>query len=247
VPGQGGDDSEGEEEEEQDDLARRARAQADAEAMQRRRVTTPAAAQPAAASDEAAVRPGGGYGRNYRPALRLLADLSEAGATAVVARGGRGGRGNASIDESKLGSQRDASEAGGEGDVVPLLMELKAVADVGLVGAPNVGKSTLLVRHSLELASPIADAHSPGVPDQRAAGGCGLRVHHAATAAGARAGVWGGRRRVARLAGGGGAAGARHAGRHSGPGGGRARQPRAGACRRASRQCCACGGSGQRL
>ena len=148
VPGQSDDDSEGEEEEEDDDT-RRARAQADAEAKQRRR-KAPAAEPVAAAGDAAAVRASEGYGRNYRPALRLLADLSAAGATAVVARGGRGGRGNASLDDSKLGSQRDTSEAGGDGGVIPLLLELKAVADVGLVGAPNVGKSTLLVRGAAE-------------------------------------------------------------------------------------------------
>ena len=143
MPGQSDDDdSDGDED---DDDVRRARAQADGDAKQQRRAA-PAAKQPPVVVDDAAVTAGGGYGRNYRPSLRRLADLSEAGATAVVARGGRGGRGNASLDDSKLGSHRDASEAGGEGCVLPLLLELKAVADVGLVGAPNVGKSTLLVR-----------------------------------------------------------------------------------------------------
>jgi GTP-binding protein len=141
VPGQSDDDdSDGDE----DDDVRRARAQADGDAKQQRRGAP--AAKHVVDADDAAVTAGGGYGRNYRPSLRRLADLSEPGATAVIARGGRGGRGNASLDDSKLGSHRDASEAGGEGGVVPLLLELKAVADVGLVGAPNVGKSTLLVR-----------------------------------------------------------------------------------------------------
>ena len=116
--------------------------------MAKQRVRSALAAEqpPAVAADDPALRAGGGLGRNYRPTLRLLADLNEAGASAVVARGGRGGRGNASLDHSKLGSQRDDSEAGVEGQTLPLLLELKAVADVGLVGAPNVGKSTLLVR-----------------------------------------------------------------------------------------------------
>ena len=88
-----------------------------------------------------------GSGCNYRPALRLVADLSEDGATALVARGGKGGRGNATLGHAPgKGSQQDAAEPGAPGDIVPLLLELKAVADVGLVGAPNVGKSTLLVR-----------------------------------------------------------------------------------------------------
>ena len=142
--GHGDDDSDQEEEEDDEEL--RARARADAMAKQRVR-SAPAAEQPPAASaDDPALRAGGGLGRNYRPTLRLLADLNEAGASAVVARGGRGGRGNASLDQSKPGSQRDDSEAGVEGQTLPLLLELKAVADVGLVGAPNVGKSTLLVR-----------------------------------------------------------------------------------------------------
>jgi GTP-binding protein len=100
-----------------------------------------------------------GHGRNFRPSLRLLADLSEDGATAVVARGGRGGRGNASLGQDTKGSQRDASEPGVKGGVTPLLLELKAVADVGLVGAPNVGKSTLLVRGRV-VSSPQRLAHS---------------------------------------------------------------------------------------
>ena len=87
-----------------------------------------------------------GWGRNYRPALRQLADLSAEGDRFVLASGGRGGRGNASLGRSLLGSQRDTGEPGALGAVVPLLMELKTVADVGLVGAPNAGKSTLLVR-----------------------------------------------------------------------------------------------------
>ena len=83
---------------------------------------------------------------NYRPPLRLLADLCEDGASLTVALGGGGGRGNGSmaLNVGKLGSQRDAGEPGEPGQVFPLLLELKSVADVGLVGPPNAGKSTLL-------------------------------------------------------------------------------------------------------
>ena len=108
--------------------------------------------------------PPSGTGRNYRPALQLLADLTEHDAVTVVARGGRGGKGNASIGhEAGKGWQQDAVEAGTPGQVVPLLLELKVVADVGLVGAPNVGKSTLLV---CELLRGQRETHPPlGAPD----------------------------------------------------------------------------------
>jgi GTP-binding protein len=88
-----------------------------------------------------------GSGPNFRPALRLLADLATAGDSVRVASGGRGGRGNGgTLEGDKPGSQRDVAEAGGAGGCEPLLLELKSVADVGLVGPPNAGKSTLLVR-----------------------------------------------------------------------------------------------------
>ncbi len=85
----------------------------------------------------------------------LLADLVGEGARAVVARGGRGGRGNAS-----LASGRDrvpkAAEAGEPGEERRLALELRIVADLGLVGLPNAGKSTLLA--ALTAARPkIAD------------------------------------------------------------------------------------------
>lgn len=74
-----------------------------------------------------------------------VADLVGEGARAVVARGGRGGRGNASLAGPRSRAPRVA-EAGEPGEEHRLELELRLVADVGLVGPPNAGKSTLLAR-----------------------------------------------------------------------------------------------------
>jgi GTPase len=73
----------------------------------------------------------------------IIADLVGAGTTIEIARGGRGGRGNAALASSRRKAPGFA-ELGEPGDRLDIVLELKSVADVGLVGFPSAGKSSLI-------------------------------------------------------------------------------------------------------
>lgn len=87
----------------------------------------------------------------------IVADLTKDGQRAVIAKGGRGGRGNARFASSRNPAPK-ICENGERGEKFNLRVELKLLADVGLVGFPSVGKSTLL--SVVSKARPqIADYH----------------------------------------------------------------------------------------
>ena len=79
--------------------------------------------------------------------LHLLGDLAEEGQQVLVAKGGRGGRGNARFVSSTNRAPR-RTEPGQDGEEKQLRLQLKLIADVGLIGFPNAGKSTLISRIS---------------------------------------------------------------------------------------------------
>lgn len=77
----------------------------------------------------------------------ILKDLAQVGDEIVVCRGGKGGKGNTRFKTATNRAPREASK-GEEGEKRRVRLELKVIADVGLVGKPNAGKSTLLSRLS---------------------------------------------------------------------------------------------------
>ncbi len=77
----------------------------------------------------------------------VLKDLAAENDSVIAARGGKGGKGNTRFKSSTNRAPRQWTP-GGEGEYKRLILELKVIADVGLIGKPNAGKSTLLSRLS---------------------------------------------------------------------------------------------------
>jgi GTPase len=83
----------------------------------------------------------------HSPDLELIADLTQPGQEFILCKGGDGGKGNVHFKSSKNRVPREATP-GDDGEEADFVFELRTIADAGLVGYPNAGKSTLLGRLS---------------------------------------------------------------------------------------------------
>jgi len=97
-------------------------------------------------SDEVILVPCGSIIKNFETG-KIIAELTRDGQEALILRGGRGGKGNNHFKTSTNQAPRFA-QPGEEGKEETILIELKLIADVGLVGFPNAGKSTLISKIS---------------------------------------------------------------------------------------------------
>ena len=100
----------------------------------------------------------------------LIGEVLEDGDSFVIAKGGRGGKGNSWFATSVHRSPREW-QPGEDGELLTLELELKLIADVGLVGQPNAGKSTLL---SVISAATPKSATTPSPRSRRTSASCRL-------------------------------------------------------------------------